>query len=465
MRLISAGSAVRVRPPAPAFARALHRARAPATAGSPVAEHSVMNSQVPAGVAQPAGMRLVSAASAVETALRHHSDSRERGTLPMTNLAARVRRFVGRQRLWTPGAGVVAAVSGGGDSVALLRISCANSPPPATCPARRRRPPQPPAARQTPTVTRRSAARWPLESGVPFDVARVDVAAAAATARCSPGSGGARRPLRVLRAGARPRRCGRRRGGGAHPRRPGRDRAAAPAARHRHPRAARRRCRARGGVVRPLLDCGRDELRAYLGPAARAWVEDETNADTASLRNRIRHDLLPRLARDYQPGCARASWPARPKLAHDDDAYLTAAADTAAAEVTSQGTGGWRLDAGCACWPAGRLSAAAWCGARSRRRAPPAASGSPTSTGCSAVCRTAQAARCRVAGVGVERFSANAVLFSRGAGPGVGTDSAPHARRCPDEVDLPECGAGWRVRAEGPIQRKSGHGAVAAPHS
>ena len=40
----------------------------------------------------------------------------------MTNLAARVRRYAARQGLWRPGARVVAAVSGGGDSVALLRL-------------------------------------------------------------------------------------------------------------------------------------------------------------------------------------------------------------------------------------------------------------------------------------------------------------------------------------------------------
>ena len=40
----------------------------------------------------------------------------------MTNLAARVRRYVVRQRLWPRGGRVAAAVSGGGDSVALLQL-------------------------------------------------------------------------------------------------------------------------------------------------------------------------------------------------------------------------------------------------------------------------------------------------------------------------------------------------------
>ena len=92
-------------------------------------------------------------------------------------------------------------------------------------------------------------------------------------------------------------------------------------------------------MVRPLLTCGRDELRAYLRARGATWVEDETNADTAILRNRIRHELLPRLARDYQPGAARIL--ARTaELAGDDDAYLSAVADTAAAAVTSNQTRG-----------------------------------------------------------------------------------------------------------------------------
>ena len=50
----------------------------------------------------------------------------------------------------------------------------------------------------------------------------------------------------------------------------------------------------RGDIVRPLLDCARDELRAFAGTWG--FVEDETNADLTIPRNRVRHDLLPHLA-------------------------------------------------------------------------------------------------------------------------------------------------------------------------
>jgi tRNA(Ile)-lysidine synthase len=55
------------------------------------------------------------------------------------------------------------------------------------------------------------------------------------------------------------------------------------------------------GVVRPLLDIGRDEIEAWLRARDIPWCEDSTNASPAFARNRLRHDLLPQLARDWNP--------------------------------------------------------------------------------------------------------------------------------------------------------------------
>ena len=54
--------------------------------------------------------------------------------------------------------------------------------------------------------------------------------------------------------------------------------------------------------MRPVLDCGRDELRAYLAALGQPFREDESNRDLSIPRNRVRHELLPLLARDYSPG-------------------------------------------------------------------------------------------------------------------------------------------------------------------
>jgi len=57
----------------------------------------------------------------------------------------------------------------------------------------------------------------------------------------------------------------------------------------------------REGIVRPLLDCARDEVRAWLEERGLEWREDETNRDVSYARNRIRHDLLPQLRREFNP--------------------------------------------------------------------------------------------------------------------------------------------------------------------
>ncbi|MCS7172089.1 MAG: tRNA lysidine(34) synthetase TilS [Armatimonadetes bacterium] len=51
-------------------------------------------------------------------------------------------------------------------------------------------------------------------------------------------------------------------------------------------------------VVRPLLWARREELRAFLSSLGSPWREDPTNADLTRQRNRIRHLVLPLLERE-----------------------------------------------------------------------------------------------------------------------------------------------------------------------
>lgn len=55
------------------------------------------------------------------------------------------------------------------------------------------------------------------------------------------------------------------------------------------------------GLVRPLLEIDREEVLAYLRERGIAWREDSTNRDVRFDRNRIRHELMPQLARDWNP--------------------------------------------------------------------------------------------------------------------------------------------------------------------
>jgi tRNA(Ile)-lysidine synthase len=56
-----------------------------------------------------------------------------------------------------------------------------------------------------------------------------------------------------------------------------------------------------GVVVRPLLEVRRAELREWLRSIGQPWREDSTNVDTTRLRARLRAELLPLVERDYQP--------------------------------------------------------------------------------------------------------------------------------------------------------------------
>jgi tRNA(Ile)-lysidine synthase len=76
-----------------------------------------------------------------------------------------------------------------------------------------------------------------------------------------------------------------------------------------------------GGVFRPLLGVRREELRIYLRSKRQTWREDATNRDETRTRARIRRKLLPLLQKEFQPAvvehlCQLA------ELAREDNAHL-----------------------------------------------------------------------------------------------------------------------------------------------
>ncbi len=54
-------------------------------------------------------------------------------------------------------------------------------------------------------------------------------------------------------------------------------------------------------IVRPLLGATREEVERYLTALGQEWQEDESNVDHRFARNRVRHELLPLLEREYNP--------------------------------------------------------------------------------------------------------------------------------------------------------------------
>jgi tRNA(Ile)-lysidine synthase len=58
------------------------------------------------------------------------------------------------------------------------------------------------------------------------------------------------------------------------------------------------------GLVRPLLAIQRSETSQFLRDRGLSWREDSTNASSRFARNRIRHELLPQLEREWNPSIA-----------------------------------------------------------------------------------------------------------------------------------------------------------------
>ena len=59
-------------------------------------------------------------------------------------------------------------------------------------------------------------------------------------------------------------------------------------------------------LLRPMLGLSRSMARDYLESLEIEWKNDSTNASAAFTRNRIRHDLLPLLERDFNPQVSTA---------------------------------------------------------------------------------------------------------------------------------------------------------------
>jgi tRNA(Ile)-lysidine synthase len=62
----------------------------------------------------------------------------------------------------------------------------------------------------------------------------------------------------------------------------------------------------RGRYIRPVMCCTGEELKRYCRTQGISYAIDRSNSDTAFLRNRIRHRLLPAIRRDFNPAVDEA---------------------------------------------------------------------------------------------------------------------------------------------------------------
>ena len=110
----------------------------------------------------------------------------------------------------------------------------------------------------------------------------------------------------------------------------------------------RRRNAAEGGratqaeIVRPLLSVRRSALEEYLRALGQEWREDSTNLDRKHLRNRIRHELVPQLERDFNPEVARVLAETA-EVARAEEEYWERAIERLLPTVWPEGDGALKL--------------------------------------------------------------------------------------------------------------------------
>ena len=100
----------------------------------------------------------------------------------------------------------------------------------------------------------------------------------------------------------------------------------------------------RGTFVRPLLDCRRTDLRAYLDRHRIAFVHDESNDDVTIPRNRVRAELLPLLEQRFNPSIVDVL-AGEADVAREEWQWMASAAEELAARICRQQDRVWRIDA------------------------------------------------------------------------------------------------------------------------
>lgn len=260
----------------------------------------------------------------------------------MSRLLARVRRYAAQHSLWTADARVVAAVSGGSDSVALfflLRALAASGDCVLAGVAHLHHHIRGDAADDDAAFCRELAVR----TGVPAVIGDADVPALAARDGVSMEVAGrharqrfyveAQATLSAARVAV------------AHTRDDQAETVLLRLVRGAGSAGLSGIAPRRDHLVRPLLEITRAELRAHLDEIGEPWRDDATNADRAIPRNLIRHEVLPRLRQlnaQADAALARAA-----DILRTDAAFLDNLANDAASRLvrTEAGSGNVVVDA------------------------------------------------------------------------------------------------------------------------
>jgi len=214
-------------------------------------------------------------------------------------LIARVRSYIAQHNLIAPGDTVVAAVSGGADSLCLLHILKALTP---TLGYRLHVAHVDHALRNSSAADAVFVTSLAAEWGLPWTMERRDIGALARLGGVSIETAARAARYEVLRAAARA--VGAAGIATGHTRDDQAETLLLHLARGSGLNGLAGMRPRRGDVIRPLLEIDRAETVAYCAAVGLDPRDDESNLSPAHARNRLRHDVLPRLA-DVQPGAGR----------------------------------------------------------------------------------------------------------------------------------------------------------------
>ena len=350
----------------------------------------------------------------------------------MTSLAARVLACIRRRQLFEAGARVVAAVSGGSDSVALAWILRELSEAGAlrlTAIAHLDHSLRGAESARDAAFCRDLAA----ELGVPFDVEAVDVASLAkANGQSIEEAGREARYAFFDRVRARTTADAIATG---HTRDDQAETVLMRVFRGAGTKGLAGIPPRRGAIVRPLIDLRRVELVGWLDAHSRRWVEDSTNADRAVTRNWIRHALLPEITARFGDGVidvlARGA-----DLARADDRVLSEIAREVAPGIQTSVGHGIDLSVPALCVQPLAIRQRVVRGVLKRF------GGGPSAAHVEAVLRMAesgQPARLRLGQRLLELSGGGRVLSIRESRPAERTGSSwTYPLEIPGEIDLPE---------------------------
>ena len=280
----------------------------------------------------------------------------------MNALLQQIRRTILRHGLCPPGTRVLVGVSGGSDSVALLRavVELARTSEYGVAGVAHFN------HRLRATAARDEAFCRDLAGslGLPFLADGADVAAYAATERCSVEDAARRLRYEFLDRAAQD--AGADRVAVGHTLDDQAETVLLKLMRGAGPSGLAGVYPKKGAVIRPLLDVSRSELRAWLASLGQAWVDDETNDDLSNPRNRVRHRVLPELDAAYG-GSTRAAIARSAELAREDGHWLDELAAGRYRTLVAVGQDCLRLDvAALAAEPPALLRRVLWQAMRAR---------------------------------------------------------------------------------------------------